>query len=78
MTSQVARKRADPDESTGRRGSLGQSLSSVRLLCEGTAEMDVPGPERRLAAVLAADMVGYSRLMEVDETGTLALHRWVD
>lgn len=34
--------------------------------------MDVPGTERRLAAVLAADMVGYSRLMEVDETGTLA------
>jgi len=34
--------------------------------------MDVPGPERRLAAVLAADMVGYSRLMEVDERGTLA------
>src|SRR5579864_4847552 len=30
------------------------------------------GPERRLAAVLAADMVGYSRLMEVDEAGTLA------
>jgi len=28
--------------------------------------------ERRLAAILAADMVGYSRLMEVDETGTLA------
>src|SRR6185295_4448734 len=34
--------------------------------------MDVPGPERRLAAVLSADMVGYSRLMEVDDTGTLA------
>ncbi len=32
----------------------------------------MPGPERRLAAVLAADMVGYSRLMEVDEAGTLA------
>jgi adenylate cyclase len=30
------------------------------------------GPERRLAAVVAADMVGYSRLMEVDEAGTLA------
>jgi adenylate cyclase len=29
-------------------------------------------PERRLAAVVAADMVGYSRLMEVDEVGTLA------
>ncbi len=28
--------------------------------------------ERRLAAILAADMVGYSRLMEIDETGTLA------
>ena len=28
--------------------------------------------ERRLAAILAVDMVGYSRLMEEDETGTLA------
>ena len=28
--------------------------------------------ERRLAAVLAADMAGYSRLMEADEEGTLA------
>jgi adenylate cyclase len=28
--------------------------------------------ERRLAAILAADMVGYSRLMEADELGTLA------
>ena len=28
--------------------------------------------ERRLAAVLAADVVGYSRLMEADEAGTLA------
>ena len=27
---------------------------------------------RRLATVLAADMVGYSRLMEIDEQGTLA------
>ena len=27
--------------------------------------------ERRLAAVLAADMAGYSRLMEADEQGTL-------
>ncbi len=30
------------------------------------------GSERRLAAILAADMVGYSRLMEIDEVGTLA------
>ena len=28
--------------------------------------------ERRLAAILAADMVGYSRLMEADEEGTIA------
>jgi len=28
--------------------------------------------ERRLAAILAADVVGYSRLMEQDEAGTLA------
>jgi hypothetical protein len=28
--------------------------------------------ERRLAATLAADVVGYSRLMEQDEAGTLA------
>jgi adenylate cyclase len=34
--------------------------------------MSRPAVERRLAAILAADMVGYSRLMEADETGTLA------
>ena len=28
--------------------------------------------ERRLAAIVATDVVGYSRLMEVDEAGTLA------
>ncbi len=27
---------------------------------------------RRLAAIFAADMVGYSRLMEADEEGTIA------
>jgi len=30
------------------------------------------GIERRLAAVMAADMVGYSRLMETDEEDVLA------
>src|SRR5262249_22993555 len=29
-------------------------------------------PERRLAAILAADVAGYSRLMGADEEGTLA------
>ena len=28
--------------------------------------------ERKLAAILAADVVGYSRLMEADEDGTHA------
>jgi hypothetical protein len=28
-------------------------------------------PERRLAAILAADVVGYSRLIGADEEGTL-------
>jgi class 3 adenylate cyclase len=36
------------------------------------------GEQRRLAAIFAADMVGYSRLMEADERGTIArqkIHR---
>ena len=36
---------------------------------QGVEQADV---ERRLAAILASDVVGYSRLMEVDEAGTLA------
>ena len=35
------------------------------------------GPERRLAAILAADAVGYSRLVERDEEGTLGRVRTV-
>ncbi len=34
--------------------------------------------QRRLAAIFAADMVGYSRLMEADERGTISrqkIHR---
>ena len=31
--------------------------------------------ERRLAAIMAADMVGYSRLMAADETGTILRHK---
>ena len=39
--------------------------------------MEAPSVERRLAAILAADVVGYSRLMEVDEAWTLARLRTV-
>ncbi len=31
------------------------------------------GTQRRLAAIVTADVVGYSRLMGADETGTLAI-----
>jgi adenylate cyclase len=34
--------------------------------------MSDQAPRRRLAAILAADVVGYSRLMHADETGALA------
>ena len=34
--------------------------------------MTLPQVERRLAAILVADVVGYSRLVEADEAGTLA------
>ena len=37
--------------------------------------MTDPRTHRRLAAILAADVVGYSRLMGVDEAGTLAALR---
>ena len=32
---------------------------------------------RRLAAILAADVAGYSRMMEADEAGTLAAMRQI-
>ena len=35
-------------------------------------ELPVAREQRRLAAILAADVVGYSRLMGRDENGTLA------
>jgi adenylate cyclase len=34
--------------------------------------MSLGRSERRLMAILAADIVGYSRLIEADEAGTLA------
>src|SRR5271170_2001083 len=34
--------------------------------------MEAPSLERKLVAILAADVASYSRLMEVDEEGTLA------
>ena len=42
--------------------------------------MEAPPLERKLVAILAADVEGYSRMMEIDEEGTLAIlsaHRTV-
>ena len=37
--------------------------------------MPEPPLQRRLAAILAADVVGYTRLMQLDEAGTLDILR---
>jgi adenylate cyclase len=34
-------------------------------------EMEAPPLERKLVAILAADVAGYSRMMGIDEEGTL-------
>jgi class 3 adenylate cyclase len=41
----------------------------------GMQHMAEKRTQRRLAAILAADVVGYSRMMEQDEAGTMALLR---
>jgi hypothetical protein len=43
----------------------------------GTGQMSEGRAERRLAAILAVDVAGYSRLMGADEEGTLAALRAV-
>src|SRR4051794_4625679 len=60
---------------------LQQSCAAARLcvgypIRENTMQAGSPGRvERRLAAILAADVVGYSRLMEADEAGTARMLR---
>src|SRR5207244_452866 len=44
----------------------------VRGLAAGRSERDAKPVERRLAAILIADVAGYSRLVGADEAGTLA------
>src|SRR6516164_7308041 len=45
---------------------------SAWLKSQGVAGLANDRVERRLTAILAADVAGYSRLMEADEEGTLA------
>jgi len=42
------------------------------MCCKKAGEVPVVREQRKLAAIVAADVVGYSRLMERDESGTLA------
>jgi len=46
-------------------------LQLVRLLLEFAA-LEAPPLERKLVAILAADVAGYSRMMHQDEDATLA------
>jgi class 3 adenylate cyclase len=49
----------------------GQTSPNSDAAPDGVQE-DAPSPERKLAAILAADIAGYSRLMHEDEERTLA------
>jgi adenylate cyclase len=60
------------------RGNGGSLRSTATGAGEAPREKDATTPsgariERRLAAILAADVAGYSRLMEADEVGTFRL-----
>jgi class 3 adenylate cyclase len=50
---------------------LSDRIGSLRRLRHQNPITDEKPVERRLAAILAADVVGYSRLMGADEIGTL-------
>lgn len=54
---------------------IAQPVRAFEIRFEGAPKRQprvAPTDERRLAAVVKAEVVGYGRLMEVDETGTLA------
>src|ERR1700678_1487728 len=52
------------------RGRVSASVPTNHPDPEG--DMEAPPLERKLIAILAADVAGYSRLMGIDEEGTLA------
>jgi TolB-like protein/class 3 adenylate cyclase/tetratricopeptide (TPR) repeat protein len=66
---QATAEEMPPVEGTGSQG----SATPGRTEPEGPQASPAAGPrpERRLAAILAADVVGYTRLTEQDEAGTL-------
>ena len=48
----------------------GDATRMSRQPLEEHRPMALPRPQRKLAAILAADVAGYSRLMSLDEAGT--------
>jgi adenylate cyclase len=48
-----------------------RELCCIRVLDEPSKQVGAMASTRRLAAILAADVAGYSRLMGADEEGTL-------
>ena len=50
------------------------AVTRDQVVSRGAEELEMKSqlPARRLAAILAADVVGYSRLIGLDEEGTLA------
>ena len=67
----LAECRSNCDQVVCRRGSC-ENRDCAGTPQSGGAAMASPRIERRLSAILAADVVGYSRLMEADEAVTLA------
>src|SRR6516225_2749283 len=52
-------------------------LTLLTSTLDGMGTVTERGVQRRLAAILAADVVGYSRMIGLDETGTLARLRQI-
>ena len=50
----------------------GTLIAWAALYCGKASTVEAPPLERKLVAILAADVVGYSQLMHEDEEGTLA------
>lgn len=57
---------------------MGIIASTLEDAAVSDADMNSTRPERRLAAISATDMVGYARMMEDDEIGTLRRRKDVE
>src|SRR5688572_28768792 len=51
---------------------LGDNIANGTVICLNGMTVHGAGMQRKLAAILSTDVVGYSRLMEADEADTFA------